>query len=287
MGVVVDFAWTKPTVDQLKQWGAVAVGMYLSHDPAKNATPQLVDEYAQAGIKTILFFEDAATRATQGYAAGKADASLAAAEAAKLGKPAWAPILPGVDFDIPDYAPHQASPAAKLGPVADYFKGWADTLGGVSEVGGYGGYWAISRLSACHLITAGVQTVAWSGGKADTRDIACLQTATQLDNGNVDVELIEQANMLARIAWIPGEPNPGAHTPPEHPADAPWVAKGQMSLKALAHGPLRSDTATVLYTTVKHTGMSADLAAYVNGGDLAVARLKAGTVLWYPKMVPA
>jgi hypothetical protein len=128
-----------------------------------------------------------------------------------------------------------------------------------------------------------VQTVAWSGGKVDTQDIACLQTATQLDGGNVDVEIIEHTNLLTRIAWVPGEASPGAVVPVSHPADASWVSKGQLSLAGLAGGPLRTDTATVLSTTMKHAGLAGQLASYINAGSLLTAKLPSGVVVWYPK----
>jgi hypothetical protein len=282
--VVVDFAWTKPSPAQLHAWGAAAVGMYLSRDPAKDATPQLVDAYAAAGIKTFLFFEDAATAAARGAAQGRADAELAKAKAAALGKPAWAPVLAAVDFDIPDYAPHSANPAEKLGPAADYFRAWNEVMG-LEQTGGYGGYWAITRLAAAHLITAGVQTIAWSGGKVDAKDIACLQNGQMLDSGNVDVEVLEHANLLARLAWVPGEAAPGAHPVAEHPSDAPWVSKGMLPLAGLAAGPLRCDLSTILATTLAHTGgtFSPDLARYLNAGNLDTAKAPAGTVVWYPK----
>lgn len=284
MAIAVDFAWTKPSVAQLHAWGAAAVGMYISRDPAKDATPKLVDEYAQAGIKTFLFFEDAPRAATRGHAQGTADAKLAQDKAAALGKPAWAPVLAAVDFDIPDYAPHSAVPAEKLGPVADYFKAWNDVMG-IGQTGGYGGYWAITRLTAAHLITAGVQTIAWSGGKVDVRDIACFQNGQMLDSGNVDVEVIEHDNLLARLAWMPGEPAPGSHPVADHPAEAPWVSRGMLPLASLAAGPLRSDLATVLAATLRHTGGVFDpaLAQYLNAGNLDTSRAPAGTVVWYPK----
>jgi hypothetical protein len=50
VSIVVDFARTKPTVAQLKSWGAVACGMYVSHDPSKNATAALIRQYAPARI---------------------------------------------------------------------------------------------------------------------------------------------------------------------------------------------------------------------------------------------
>lgn len=288
MAIAVDFAWTKPTVAQLHAWGAAAVGMYISRDPAKNATPQLVAEYAAAGIKTFLFFEDAADQATRGAAQGKADAEFAMGQAAALGKPEWAPILAAVDFDIPDYAPASADPLAKLGPVGEYFQAW-NAAAGVASTGGYGGYWAITRLAAAHLITAGVQTIGWSGGKVDTRDIACLQNAQTLDTGNVDIELIESANLLTRLAWVPGEPAPATVAPAAAAApDAPWLAKGMLPLAALATGSLLSDVATVLETTLKHTGaFSAELAGYLNAGNLDTAKMPAGIVLWYPKKAAA
>jgi hypothetical protein len=291
VAIVVDFAWTKPSVAQLHAWGAAAIGMYVSRDPAKNATKALVEEYAAAGIKTFLFFEDAGNQALKGYAQGKADAELAKTQAAALGKPPWAPIVFACDFDIPDFAPASQDPAAKLGHAADYFKAVNDVLG-LAETGGYGGYWGVSRLAAAHLITCGVQTVAWSGGKVDTQDIVCLQNGQMLDNGNVDVETIESANLLARLAWVPGEAAPGSHPVLDHPVDAAWVSKGMLPLAGtggLAAGVLRSDVATVLGTTLKHTGpvFGKDLAAYLDVGNLATTRLPAGTVVWYPKMVPA
>lgn len=284
MAIVVDFAWNKPAVSQVEAWGAAAVGMYLSRDPSKNATPQLVDAFAQAGIKTFLFFEDLADAPVRGYPQGKADAELAVTQAAALGKPPWAPIVVACDFDIPDYAPSSADPHAKLGPVADYFHAWND-VAGQAETAGYGGYWAITRLAAAGLTRVGVQTIAWSGGKVDTKDIAALQNGRMLDGGNVDVELVEHANLLTELAWVPGEPAPGAHPPIHHPVEAPWVSKGQLPLAALAAGPLQSNLSTVLGLTLKHSGgvFPADLAHYIDAGNLDQAKAPAGTVIWYPR----
>lgn len=285
MSIVVDFAWTKPTVSQLKSWGAVAVGMYVSRDPKKNATPELVRAYAEADIKTFLFFEDTAAGAAKGYSQGKADAQLAAEQADALGKPAWAPVLASVDFDIPDYAPSSTDPVKKLGPVAEYFHAWNEVIG-LAETGSYGGYWAVSRLAAAHLAVCGVQTIAWSGGKTDLKDIACLQNGRMLDSGNVDVELIEDPHKLALIAWVPGEPNPGAHVPPVHPVLAPWVSKGQLPLAGLAHGPLRSNVVDVLAATGSQAGLGS-MGAYLEAGNLVTAKLPAGTVVWYPRPAEA
>ncbi len=285
MAIVVDAAWQKPTVAQLDSWGAVAIGLYTSRDPSKNATSELVRTYAAAGVKTFLFWEDAADNALRGYAQGKADAQLAKEQADALGKPAWAPILAAVDFDLRDYAPASGDPAAKLGPVADYYRAWNEEIG-EAQTGGYGGYWAIKRLSAAGLISVGVQTIAWSGGLVDTAHIASLQNGRMLDNGNVDVELIESAALLQKMAWVPGEPEPG--TAPVRQAaqgEGAWLCKGMDSLARLCATALRAAPAVVLETTLAHNGgqFPAGLTAYLNGGDLAGTAVPAGTVLWFPK----
>lgn len=285
MAIVADFAWTKPTVAQLDSWGAVAVGMYCSHDASKNATPELVRTYASAGIKTFLFFEDAAGNPLGGASQGEADAAFAREQAAALGKPDWAPIVASVDIDLPDYAPKSSDPMAKLGPAGEYFQAWDEKLG-LPETGGYGGYYVISRLAAAKLISVGVQTIAWSGGLVDTPHIAALQNGRLLDGGNVDVEVIESGNLLDRLAWVPGEAAPGAvPAVPPHPADGNWLCRGMDPLVKLATGTLHATPAVVLATTLKHNNgtFPAGLGAYLNGGNLAAAKIPAGVVLWYPR----
>lgn len=52
--VVLDFAWARPTVAQLRSWGAVAVAQYVGQDTTgKNMTATDVNTHAAAGIKTI------------------------------------------------------------------------------------------------------------------------------------------------------------------------------------------------------------------------------------------
>lgn len=293
MSIVVDFAWSKPTVAQLQSWGAVAAGMYVSPDPTKNATPAIVKACAAAGIKTFLFWEAGAQDAAQGYATGKAHATEAKAQAAALGKPGWAPVLAAVDYDLPDYAPSSTDPKAKLGPVAEYFQAWNDVIG-KQQTCGYGGYWAISRLAAAGLITAGVQTVAWSGGQIDTRHIAALQNAKTLDNGNVDIELIESAALLAQLAWTPGEADPaGTAAQPAKPATVAtgpreWTTAGMESLAQLA-GQQGTEASTVLRMTAEHSPgqiYPANVAAWLNGvfaGTISpAAKMPAGLALYLP-----
>ena len=216
MSIVVDFAFTKPTVAQLKSWGAVACGMYVSHDPAKNATAALVKSYAAAGIKSFLFFEDTAGQAANGHSQGVTDAKFALPLATSYGLPPWAPIVATVDFNMPDYAPGSSDPMAKLGPVGQYLKGWGDTIG-KARVAVYGSYYVCVWAIAAGVSRFAIQTIAWSGGKVDLKDIALLQNGRTLDNGQVDVEVIESARLLNLIAWTPGEANPTTPPRPKPP----------------------------------------------------------------------
>ena len=251
--IVVDFAWVKPTVAQLQSWGAVAAGMYLSHDPSKNATAPLIKAYAAAGVKSFLFFEDAADNAVRGYAQGRADAMFAHASANALGMPVWAPVIATADFDVKDYAPGSDDPKAKLGPVGEYLHGWCDTIC-AGRVAVYGDYYVCTRAIAAEVASYAVQTVAWSGGQVDLRDIACLQNGQMLDGGQVDVEVIVSEKLLNFIAWVPGEPSPHpVPVPVPRPAGAVSWAMWPPSA-VLAYGSKGNDV-KVLQTALSRSGI--------------------------------
>lgn len=222
MAIAIDFAWYKPSAAQAKSWGAVAAGMYVSHDPSKNANAQIVHEYAAAGIKTFLFFEDTAARATSGHAGGLADADFAYRTAAAYGMPGWAPIIPTFDYDVPDAAPGSNDPLAKLGVAGQYAEGWHEYNVQHQRIAdaAYGDFYVIKRLTAARLCTLGVQTIAWSGGQVDLHDIVLLQRANQI--GQVDIEEIESASLLTHLAWMPGQVSPVAPPKPRPPVVLSW-----------------------------------------------------------------
>lgn len=147
----IDFAWSCPSPA-----GHAFGGSYLSPDPSKNWSAACVSRWRQAGKALVFFWEATATRALQGCEAGRADAAEGWAQGRRYGMRV---LFLTVDFDE---SPSQA-PA-----VASYFR-CADQQIGASHVGGYGGYWTISRLFAAHLIAYGMQTYAWSGGLWDPR----------------------------------------------------------------------------------------------------------------------
>jgi hypothetical protein len=240
-------------VAQLKSWGAVAGFGYVSRDASKSLDAALVRQYAAAGIKSGVFFEDTAQRATGGYAAGVADAKFAIATAAGYGMPSWAPILVAVDYDIPDYAPNSNDPMLKLGPVGAYLKGWCDTIG-KPRVGVYGGYWVVIRAIAAGVASYGVQTIAWSGGQVDVTQIATLQNGQVLDGGQVDVEVIVSATLLNFIAWTPGQPSP--HAPPPPPPPPASVSWSQWSPGVdLAMGATDHAAVKVLQAALSNSGI--------------------------------
>jgi hypothetical protein len=252
MSIVIDEAWTKATPAQAKSWGAVAVGMYVSHDPSKNATVPLISSYAAAGIKSFLFFEDTAARALGGHPAGVADAAFALAQANALGMPPWAPLIATADFDVKDYSPVLSDPAAKLGPVGQYLKGWCDTIG-EARTGVYGSYYTCTRAIAAGLARFAVQTIAWSGRQVDLKDIALYQNGQMLAGGTVDVEVIVSPALLNLIAWTPGEPDPAAPPEPEPPAiEVTWVMWPPSAF--LRYGA-KNDAVAVLQTALRNSGI--------------------------------
>lgn len=127
-------------------------------------------------------------RATEGRAAGVADAQAAAAQANGVGLPDN-PIYFAIDFDIPDYSPGDAPARAKLGPVGDYFDGVLSVLPR-ARVGVYGGFYAVSRVLDAGMATWAWQTVGWSGGRTDPR-IHLFQRIGTVTVGGVDCDINE------------------------------------------------------------------------------------------------
>lgn len=147
----VDFAWGGPrSCAAMKSLGAHFAISYFSNDPSKNWTPALVNEFHGCGIATVGGWESSAQRATQGFAAGVADAHSAAREAGAVGNIAR-PLWFAIDFDA-------------TGPdVLPYFQGVHSVLGARTEA--YGSYRAILYLYQHGVVGhQNFQTYAWSGG---------------------------------------------------------------------------------------------------------------------------
>lgn len=171
MSVGADYSAGRPRPQKLKQAGVKFVCRYLSTPGnPKNLTQAEALALRVVGIKVVTVFETTAGRAAAGAAAGRADARAALAQLVALQAPVDAPCYFAVDFDIPDYAPNLQpdNARAKLGPVGAYFEAVSSVFG-KRRIGGYGGYWAVSRLLDAGLVEYAWQTRAWSAGRWDTR----------------------------------------------------------------------------------------------------------------------
>ncbi len=200
MAKVADYSWARPAPAALVASGFTAVLRYLSHEPAKNLSPGERDALHAAGLAVGLVWESTANRALSGYAAGRADARDANAQADALGFPAAKVLFYAVDI------------STGPGPVTDYFRGVEDAGG--RPVGVYGTYDVIEGLVGSGFVSCGWQCAAWSGtgsgsgGSYDGRRLsrhACLfQRAAAVLGGSVDENVVLMDP--SPWAWHPNQP---------------------------------------------------------------------------------
>jgi peptidoglycan hydrolase-like protein with peptidoglycan-binding domain len=155
--IVVDYAWSHPTIAKLKSLGAIGVARYLSTDSSKNLSKSEYSALKSAKLAVTLVWETTANRALSGYAGGKWDAQRADQLADDLGYPNTAAIYFAVDFD--------ANPAQRK-VVTQYLKGAND--GTNRPVGVYGSYYVLEDAAANNTADYFWQTQAWSGGKVSS-----------------------------------------------------------------------------------------------------------------------
>lgn len=149
--IVVDIAWARPSIAEIKATGAIGVVRYFSNDSTKNWTLDEFRAYTAAGLQVASVWETTATRALSDYATGQADARAADAQRAADGFPRDMPIHFAVDTDT-DWA-----------HVAPYFAGAANVLTR-DRVGVYGGIRVIEGAAQAGYPFRW-QTLAWSGGQ--------------------------------------------------------------------------------------------------------------------------
>lgn len=194
----VDYAWTHPDPQRLFASGVRFVMRYLSHDPSKDLSAGELAALHAAGLGVGVVWETTATRALEGYAAGRQDAREARVRLHGLGFPDKQPCYFADDWDTTGAA------------VASYFQGAGDAIG-VARVGCYAGIGPVSFLFDHKLIRYGWQTYAWSGGLWDPRaQIRQVQNHASLDD---DVRVRQPAG----IWWPPKtkrKPRAGKSVPP-------------------------------------------------------------------------
>jgi hypothetical protein len=214
MTLGLDYSGGRPGGAAIRSAGYTFAVRYLDNGlgPGRaNLTSAEVSDLRNHGVDVALVWErklvSGPDRATQGRAAGAADAAAATQAASAVGL-STLPIYFAVDFDAPDYAPNSPDPAAKLGPIGEYFGGIRSVLP-IERVGVYGGYWPVKRVLDAGLALIAWQTVAWSGGNEDPR-IALFQRAQQVTVGGVLCDVNEARQVQFGQNAIPAPaPTPG------------------------------------------------------------------------------
>jgi hypothetical protein len=173
----------------LKQAGCKVVFRYLSKPGwPKNLTAPEARELLAAGIPIVLNFETTASFMLGGYAAGVACAKSARAQATTLGAPKNTRIWYSADLDV----------AADQIPLILEFCRGAAFVDGHNEVGVYGGLRVAKAVEDADY--PAWQTVAWSGGRWDPRDVA-RQTGEQRNIGGRLVDVNDILDLPALGAW--------------------------------------------------------------------------------------
>lgn len=166
----VDSADPAPSVPALRAAKLSFACRYLSPPGnSKNLTAAEAMRLHRGGIAIVTVWESWGTRASEGRAAGIADAREALALGKACGGPAGFPVFFAVDYD----------PAGATSRLVPYFAGAISVLG-IKRVGAYGGKAAIDMaygMGIRHLW----QTYAWSGSPTAWHPAATLR---QYSNGH-------------------------------------------------------------------------------------------------------
>ncbi len=155
-----DFSFTKPEPGAMGRAGYTFAIGYVSPNPAKNVSAELLAAYRNSGILVGLVWESTAGRALEGQAAGVADGQAAEDQANAVGYPVDAVLFFAVDQDT---------------TAADYpaIQAYAESFNAVTRrpVGIYGEADVID-----HFVTPGKppvqygwQTLAWSKGRVSEK----------------------------------------------------------------------------------------------------------------------
>jgi len=154
MSIVVDYAWTHPSISTLRNVGAVGVVRYLSNDSSKNLSSHEYSILKDAGLSVTLVWETTGSRALSGYAGGQSDADRAEKLADALGYPDTAAIYFTADFD---------ANSTQRKTITQYLKGARDSCN--RPIGIYGSFYVVEDAASQDTADYFWQTQAWSGGQ--------------------------------------------------------------------------------------------------------------------------
>jgi hypothetical protein len=218
---LLDYAFQHPSMTQVQNSGAVGVLRYVCPAGApKRITPDEAKQIRGAGLWLGLVFESTAARATEGHAAGLADARMAAQQAHDVGYPTTAPMFFAVDEDT------------SWASVNNYFTGVKDAHI-PNPLGAYGSY---NIVEGAH--TAGIpyrwQTVAWSSGRTSGCAHIYQRNSSKQPVAGTD------ENVLLHPLPLWGAPTQSAQTaskPKPIVKDAPAQHGYPLPTGAVFHGP--------------------------------------------------
>lgn len=193
----IDYSFARPSPAQIKAKYQF-VCRYLASDSGKRITEAETKALQAESLAIVLVFEDLANQALKGRSQGIADAKEALSQANSIGFPSDRPIYFAVDFDVQ---------SSQMETIGLYFEGVASVIG-KNRTGGYGGYPLIKYLFDNKLISYGWQTVAWSGGKIDSR-IHIYQNGNTDFSGGADIDEAKQQDYgqweTDMITWNAGD----------------------------------------------------------------------------------
>lgn len=166
MATGIDFSFSRvPAAVAARNGHAFAVSYLTDQNSGHRVKQWRADEiaaYRAAGLGVAAVwqggFDDRTVAWRGGYDRGRADASKAAVESGRLGRPEGAagrPVYFAVDFDVSE---------AELGSVSAYFDGIASIFD-VPNIGVYGGRRVIEWAMASGKARWFWQSSAWSGGR--------------------------------------------------------------------------------------------------------------------------
>lgn len=194
-----DFAWTKPSPQQVRNAGGSFICGYFSTDTSKNLNRNNIQQYLLDAISVVTVWETTAQRALSGYAGGSWDVHQAEAERSATTLPRDCVHHLAVDFD------------AEWSQVEAYFAGAAATIG-QHRVGVYGGIKVIEGAYAAGYRYLW-QTVAWSGGRLSPH-ATLYQDGETMWGGSADVDIAEAQDYGQ-------SPRPTVPVPPVKPPVVP------------------------------------------------------------------
>lgn len=216
-----DFAWDKPSAQQLLNYGAKYAMVYISptKNSGKHASPAQVATYRSNGIQIGLIYETTASRALGGCDAGVTDGQRVNAALDRFGLPRSTVVYSGaIDFDV---QPRQ------LGTIQRYLDCQSDLRGGRERVGVYGSYRAIENAASWGY-TYNWQTYAWSGGKwSNSADLRQVHNGWRIDGLDTDMNYTSNMSQVGFIGYTqtsPGSPqNPNSAAQNPGTSDNPWA----------------------------------------------------------------